>query len=154
MICSFPVKKCPANYISSFFNGKLMTYQSAFFYGDIISYICDVGFTVSGSLVNVGMVTCENDGTWSSTPACESMIIVFIVLHLVFYNVFFDLLDHRHNIYYVNYLKHNIYYFIYPILNSKLQRFISTTRSSKGLWYSPVVTGWLFWMVQCSKHPI
>lgn len=48
-----------------------MTSQTSFFHGDIISYICDVGFLVNGSAKNVGMVTCNNNGQWSSTPACE-----------------------------------------------------------------------------------
>lgn len=72
------VKKCPADYITSLSNGKLLTSQTAFFYGDIISYICNIGTLVSGSAKNVGMVTCNSTGQWTSRPACEGKCAVLV----------------------------------------------------------------------------
>lgn len=70
--CIFSVKRCPSDPINFIPDGTAMTSKQAFFYGDRVDFICNIGMVVKDSAKAIGAVTCESDGQWNTRPSCES----------------------------------------------------------------------------------
>ncbi|XP_061169998.1 sushi, von Willebrand factor type A, EGF and pentraxin domain-containing protein 1-like [Saccostrea echinata] len=62
--CSVPTYSIP--------NGLALTLETKFFYGDEVTYMCNLGYMIKGTGLATYKISCQIDGSWSDIePICE-----------------------------------------------------------------------------------
>ncbi|XP_069114839.1 uncharacterized protein [Argopecten irradians] len=55
-------------------NGRVLSLKTIFLYKDTLTYLCDIGYTIKGTLSPTHTRTCQADSTWSSpVPECQEV---------------------------------------------------------------------------------
>ena len=53
-------------------NGRALTTKSEFYYGDKVTYLCNLGFLMNGTNSPTYEMTCQADGSWNrKQPSCQ-----------------------------------------------------------------------------------
>ena len=84
--CYVTANDCDASQVLTILNGAALTSYNQFYYGDEVSFICNIGYLVTGTSLTNDTVVCQADGTWSFRPICVGNYLFSTLL----FSLFFD----------------------------------------------------------------
>lgn len=73
-IYSLAIECAPPSYLIP--NGLALTMEMKFFFGDEVTYMCNLGYVINGTGLATHKITCQVDSTWSGVePTCEGKLV-------------------------------------------------------------------------------